>query len=749
MRTKNNGQLSAKQGQTQTTRLKPTLLSFIFLFMISAFIMRGQSTTYVPYSGSNTLSCGMNTQLQDHNGNSDYWSYAYGHTVLDAGPLAVIMLNGTYDTEMNYDYMNIYDGAGTGGSLIGSYDGFGTINFTSTPGQIITVELTSDFIFEYPGFDIAVTYSGNCFAMPCSGAQPANTVIATSTLICPGASANLDFATPVNVGNLSVQWRHSMQSAVGPFTNIGSPVPIIGPGSTAFSFTNVNTSYWYSAVLVCGSGGTTNLTPEKVDVQATTINTIPYLEDFEGIAANNDLPNCSWSITDPTRCETAVQTYGYPREPNSGTNYAIFNGNPATGATHYFYTNGLQLTANVTYSASVWYQVPGYNSWGNFAIMIGPNQSPIGLMQVANVPAPNNSAYAVLTNTFMVPTTGVYYAAIRAKGTNSYDYLAWDDLSITMPCEAGNNAPTVNVTGPSVICAGTQISLIATGADTYTWNTGSNNSTAVETPTITGVYSIVGSNSLTGCTATTSIGVTVNQLPIISTFFTGPLTNTICQGETITLFATGALSYTWNQGVVNGPVNTVTPSASTSYSVKGTDALGCIGMGIQQVNVAPLPIISVQSTHTGLMCAGEQATLTGVGATNFMWVANVVLSGNPIVVSPAQSTQYLVTGTDGNGCSAKMNYVLGIADCVGLTNIAASSGQVKVYPNPTSGEFNIELNNSLNKTIQVSDLTGRVVLSQSSSLERTTVKMNTLAAGVYYVKVQTDETTDVIRLIIQ
>jgi len=73
----------------------------------------------------------------------------------------------------------------------------------------------------------------------------------------------------------------------------------------------------------------------------------------------------------------------------------------------------------------------------------------------------------------------------------------------------------------------------------------------------------------------------------------------------------------------------------------------------------------------------------------------------------------------------------------------------KLYPNPNSGIFTVELKNGLNKTIQVTDLTGRIVLEDNSSADKFNVDINTLANGVYYVKIISNNASSVLKVIKQ
>jgi hypothetical protein len=119
--------------------------------------------TLVPLTGNNSVACGTNGTLQDHAGSGNYSNNANGYTVLNAAATAVINVNGTYSTEIGWDFIRIYAGSGTGGTLLfGPVSGNGTINYTGAPGQTLTVQFTSDGSGIGTGFDLAVTYTGSC-----------------------------------------------------------------------------------------------------------------------------------------------------------------------------------------------------------------------------------------------------------------------------------------------------------------------------------------------------------------------------------------------------------------------------------------------------------------------------------------------------------------------------------------------------------------------------------------------------------
>ncbi len=139
-------------------------------------------------------------------------------------------------------------------------------------------------------------------------------------------------------------------------------------------------------------------------------------------------------------------------------------------------------------------------------------------------------------------------------------YLSWDDLSITIPCQISPNSPSVSILASStVICAGTTPTFIATGANTYSWNNGSTNSTTSYTFPMASVMSgvqVIGTNTLTGCSSTASITISVNETPNVIIFAYDPW---VCKGSSGIIKAFGASSYTWSTGQQTNSI-TVTPS---------------------------------------------------------------------------------------------------------------------------------------------------------------------------------------------
>jgi hypothetical protein len=213
------------------------------------------------------------------------------------------------------------------------------------------------------------------------------------------------------------------------------------------------------------------------------------------------------------------------------------------------------------------------------------------------------------------------------------------------PCSTCTPPTLTIISSSTLICAGQTVSLNVSGASSYTWNPGNTNgSSLVTSPSVTTIYSISGTNSL-ACVGQQTISINVSQSPIISASANPSL---ICAGQSSTLSASGATSYTWNPGNLIGSNVSISPSSSSNYTVIGTSSLGCLGQKTISINVSSLPIISLTASPSGI-CAGGVSSLSASGANTYTWIPGNV-SGASFIVSPSLSTTYSVVGSN-SGCS--------------------------------------------------------------------------------------------------
>jgi hypothetical protein len=329
-------------------------------------------------------------------------------------------------------------------------------------------------------------------------------------------------------------------------------------------------------------------------------------------------------------------------------------------------------------------------------------------------------------------------------------YLMIDDLSITIPCgPTSPNSPTLSL-GPvtNTICAGDPVNLTAAGADTYLWSTGDQVAAIAPTPMSTTNYTVWGTNALTGCTAELTQLIYVNPAPNLFVVASNPV---ICAGEQAVLTAFGASSYVWAvTGNNTGQSITVSPAVTTQYVVNGSNQFNCSASYTQAVTVKPAPTLTVMSSNDNA-CKDDQLSLTAFGGTSYQWISNNspnVYQGPIINIQVTTPSIFTITAMGANGCAGKATLNQNISECTGIAKNAAVNGMM-LYPNPTSGEFTIELNNNAEKNIEVTDVTGRVIVSTSTVSETVNINLSNLASGVYYVKVQSENANKVVKVVKQ
>ncbi|MGZ3866424.1 MAG: NHL domain-containing protein [Bacteroidia bacterium] len=212
------------------------------------------------------------------------------------------------------------------------------------------------------------------------------------------------------------------------------------------------------------------------------------------------------------------------------------------------------------------------------------------------------------------------------------------------------NAPTFTITPSNPkVCIGSSLTFTVSGASTYTWSpsatlSNANSANPVASPTANTTYSVIGTDAI-GCPNFTPkvTTLTVNPLPGMAI---GVLPSaSVCAMSAITLSVSGtATSYTWATGATTTSIS-ATPSVTSVYTVTGTDANGCVKAMTKTVTVYALPSVAVNSPT---LCSGGSTVLTASGASTYTWSTSATT--NTISVTPANTTQYTVTGTGLHSC---------------------------------------------------------------------------------------------------
>jgi gliding motility-associated-like protein len=202
----------------------------------------------------------------------------------------------------------------------------------------------------------------------------------------------------------------------------------------------------------------------------------------------------------------------------------------------------------------------------------------------------------------------------------------------------------------ATICSGQKASLTATGAAFYSWSPNIGSTAAVTTPTLTLSTNYTVTGNAATCPTKAVASVKVNASPT-----TGVNSSTICLGESTTLTASGANTYTWlpttGLNPTTGSIVKANPTTNITYSVTGTAANGCTKNALSLVVVNTTPIVNPGTDVTIDYPSSTQLLANGGGT--YSWTPALGLSctncSNPIA-SPTVTTTYCVKVTDANNC---------------------------------------------------------------------------------------------------
>ncbi|MGQ0828806.1 MAG: T9SS type A sorting domain-containing protein [Bacteroidota bacterium] len=300
---------------------------------------------------------------------------------------------------------------------------------------------------------------------------------------------------------------------------------------------------------------------------------------------------------------------------------------------------------------------------------------------------------------------------VSISSTTNVSCFASATGSITASVSGGVGPFTYNWT-PS---GGTNASATNLAAGSYTVTVTDQNdlSTATATATITQPTSVIlYSNNATSC----SNPVTLNAFGV---------------------GGNGQITYSWNPGALSGSSVTVSPTSNTTYTITGTDAIGCTGATTAKVTVAPAVTATITGTNT--ICSGGSATLTAGGGNAYIW--NTGETSSSITVTPSTTTTYTVVAATAS-CADTATYVVAVP-CVGVEEQITVINIVKVYPNPFIDKATITIqSDKLNEsyTFELIDILGTQVspMKEINSKEFHFLR-NGLSNGIYFYKISNAE----------
>ncbi len=345
--------------------------------------------------------------------------------------------------------------------------------------------------------------------------------------------------------------------------------------------------------------------------------------------------------------------------------------------------------------------------------------------------------------------------AIASTGSHQPNHNGgWGDAFLAKFYDCPAPLAPTNTTTPSnlLFCAGAATTLNATGTGTLNWYATSTSTTSLGTGTVyvtpvltAGTHTYYAEAKTCTVGPRTAITITVNPTPTINIIATP---TTVCAGKNTTLTASGAVSYTWGLGSNNAQI-TVTPTTTTIFSIAATNTFGCIGNNTIQINTHPLdPVTLTPSTYTSCLTifGGGPITLTGNPPGGTYSGPNV--AGNQLNPTALGTFNPVYTYTNSvTGCTNNATTNIEVFSCLSVNEISANYNKFKISPNPSNGIYVVTCEHDNLKTIEVTDINGKIIYFISNKEKMYKIDISNYANGIYFLQIKSEKGKDSAKLI--
>ena len=506
----------------------------------------------------------------------------------------------------------------------------------------------------------------------------------TQSVVATIKNSSIGTRTNVNV-NLNVTGANTLATT--------QVIPTLAPGAT--------TQITFSGLTFANSGA-----------QDVTVSVDADEDNSNNTITRGQMVSCDtmgYATTDPMSTNIGYNTGSgilaikltSPVVPTKATGVSVYIAEGAGNS-----VKGVLLNAAgqiIDSSASVTLTAGQMDTYVNFPFLGNQNLAAsaafyIGIRQTANA---TTGYFPVGTqDPADIPAGRVYGFTANGGAETEYTFLG----TLMVKAIVAGSFETTKTPASGQICSGSSATLIATpGFSNYNFfvnGASVQNGTATAlavTPASSMQFYVIGDYN--SCSFT-SLADSIKVVSVIQ----NAVTENICAGG----------SYIFNNATITNP---------GTYTGTFLSAGGC-----DSTVTLTLTMTTVDKTTT---VAGKIITATQAGAT-YQWINcanNAAIAGKTSQSFTADSTGSYAVIVTLNGCSDTSACVaISFADVTEIQDLY----NVNLYPNPTSDNVNITSSVLLND-IQVTDLNGKVILSQKVNGMSTTVNLTNLETGIYMV----------------
>ncbi|NVO01966.1 MAG: DUF2271 domain-containing protein [Bacteroidetes bacterium] len=682
-------------------------------------------------STSNVIDATTGASLTSYAALNVVWN---GTDVVGAVPYNLVP-DGTYKVWVEFTWNHGATGVGTSTTSLQFTKGPAIDNQTQTANAFFSgVSLTWT-----PAAAITLTTSSLSSATYCAGGavsvpftKGAGTIYNNNTWTAQLSDASGSFASPVTIGTLVGTAAGTISATIpaGTAAGTGYRIRVIGsqPATTG-------TDNGTNITIVNASAPTVTVTNNCGSSLLTATGTGSFLW-------SNSATTGSITVTTPGSYTVTQTISGCPSPAGSGTAAPIAL--PSQPTVNIVDVCGSSTLTAVGIGPFLWSNSATTNSitvttGGSYTVtqIVGGCTSLPGTGFAAPIAIPAQPTVNVNNTCGSTTLTAVGNGPFlwsNSATTNSITVTSAGNFTVTQtvggctsPAGSGISAPltipTASISGFTnpTTCTSNNGTATAAGGSSFTWSTSPVQTTAIATGLGAGVYTVTVSNG--NCTNTASVTLVDPGAP------SAPIVNGINNCGNSVLTATGTTgTLLWSNGATT---NSITVTVGGTYTVTQTVG-GC--------ESNPGTVLASPNFPTAVTLSENTGVLTSTATTGNQWyeVASGIIVGQVgQSYTPIATGYYYSVVTDINGCVVNSDTIQVVINSIESSIL---NGNVKIYPNPSTGIINISVNQieSNCKIIIENTLGFRIYdekFGQISNLLKS-IDLNKYANGIYFVKIQ-------------
>lgn len=448
-------------------------------------------------------------------------------------------------------------------------------SLNATTGATVTANPTSSVTYMVTGSNGTCTASGSV-TVAVTPAPPL-TVTASPATICVGGSSTLTAS-----GGSNYTWQANPTLSA----TTGASVTATPTATTTYTVTGTNGA--------CISTGTVTVTVTPLPVVSATAAQNPICVGSSTVLTASGATTYTWQ---PAASLNATTGTSVTANPTVTTTYIITGTTGSCTATGFF---TLTVVSSPTVAISA---AQNTICAGGSTTLTASGATTYTWQPAASLNTPTG------TSVTASPATTTTYTVTGTLGTCT----STGSITVTV-----TPLPVISIlASPTSICPGGASTLTASGASNLTWQpnpslSGTSGATVTATPSTTTTYTVGGLNGT--CPGIANVTITVMPAPVVN----AGNDQTVCTGIPVTLSGSGADTYSWDNGVIDGVA--FIPNADRIYTVIGTTTAGCTGTDQVTVTLEASPTGSfVSDVNRGCLPFDAQFTSTSNGTQSYRW----------------------------------------------------------------------------------------------------------------------------------